>query len=91
MGYPRTFKVDVNSTVLVVVHDPDVIERVTGPGGDEWRRQMYGSVRTEQDVVEHLAINHHQRVAMLLDGWSDVAIGAATMRLQSSVGSVEEI
>jgi hypothetical protein len=89
---PRTFEVDVLATVRVTVSDPDVIERVTGPGGDEWRAQMY-PLRTRDDVLGMLAENCARRGVErvnLLDGWADLGPGAATME-QVGFGDVERV
>jgi len=69
--------------VEVIINDPDVITRVTGPGGDEWHSQLY-DLRTESDVVEHLARNclaNGVNNAKMLDGWADLPENAVSMRL----------
>ena len=45
-------RVVVSREVEIAISDPDVIERVTGPNGDEWRAQLY-DLRTRDDVLEH--------------------------------------
>lgn len=74
-----TFIVDVELQIA----DPDVIERVTGPGGDEWREQLY-DLHTEQDVLKHLAYNcvaNGCENATMLDGWADLPREAVRMRV----------
>lgn len=74
--------VGFEGAVIVTVNDPDVIERVTGPGGDEWRAQVYGGLHTANDVLRHLAWNHISggvERANQLDGWADLPDDAATM------------
>jgi len=75
--------VTLEACVEIAIRDPDVIERVTGPGGDEWRAQLY-NLRTEDDVLDHLAYNavanNVERVNQL-DGWADLPDDAATMEV----------
>lgn len=89
MPEPSNYAVEMAATVHITVKDRDVIERVTGPGGDDWRSQLY-DLRTEQDVLEHLAgnalKNGTERVNRL-DGWADLPDDAATMY----VGDVEKV
>lgn len=66
----------VTSTVYatVTIRNPDVIERVTGPGGDEWRAQFYPTIETPDDVVAHFAFNaitNGVHDISRLDGWAD--------------------
>lgn len=78
---PTNYEVQVMSTVEVTINDPDVIERVTGPNGDEWRDGLY-QLHTAQDVLEHLAANavaNGLRDASLLDGWADLPPEAVEM------------
>jgi hypothetical protein len=73
----------------ITINDPDVIERVTGPKGDEWRSYAY-NLHTEEDVLGHLAYNcllsGAERVNQL-DGWADLPGDAATM--QRAMNSVD--
>lgn len=65
----------------IVINDPDVIERVTGPGGDEWRA-VDDNLHTEKDVLGHLAYNcllNGITKVNQLDGWADLPDDAATM------------
>lgn len=77
------FRVPMLVPVLVTVTDADVIERVTGPKGDEWRSYAY-PLRSRDDVLGHLAFNAMangiQQVCDL-DGWADVSVHAAKMEL----------
>lgn len=63
----------------------DAITRVTGPGGDDWRRS-FTNARTRDDVLEHWAIaavdGAHD--AHDLDGWADLAPGTVTFHLISA-------
>lgn len=66
----------------VTINDPDVIERVTGPKGDEWRGDLY-DLHTEEDVINHLAYNclaNGCENATMLDGWADLPAEAVEMR-----------
>lgn len=80
--------VSMHCDVEVTINDPEVITRYTGPGGDEMREQFY-KLRTEQDVIEHLAYNclaNGCENAKLLDGWADLSGDAVAMRIvQQSV------
>jgi hypothetical protein len=74
-------KIETVSIVEITVNDPEPIERVTGPGGDEWRSHLY-DLRTEQDVLDHWAANairNGVRDVSELDGWADVPAGTVTM------------
>src|SRR5690242_4364091 len=74
----------VSREVEIAISDPDVIERVTGPKGDEWRAQVY-NLHTRDDVLEHLAYNcaaNGAENARLLDGWADLPAEAVSMRLR---------
>ena len=77
------YRVNLNATVEIAVNDPDVIERVTGPGGDEWRAQLY-NLHTAGDVLNHLAYNcvaNRCQNAALLDGWADLPADAVCMEV----------
>lgn len=68
------YEVESAIYTTVIVKNPDVIERVTGPGGDEWRSQFYRTIETAEDVVEHFAFNaitNGVRDITRLDGWAD--------------------
>lgn len=73
--------VDVETPVKITINDEDVIERVTGPKGDEWRAQFY-NLHTESDALDMLAyncaVNGAERVNQL-NGWGDLPDDAATM------------
>lgn len=95
IGQSRKFRVSYTVDVEVVVNDPDVFDRITGPKGDEWRAVFYG-LHTEHDVIGHLAFNallNDVRQAYDLDGWGDLDADAATMSVDrdSAVGDdIEE-
>jgi len=80
----RVLRTTAEIPVKVTINDPDVIARVTGPNGDEWRAQLY-NLHTESDVLDHLAhncvLNGVEQVNRL-DGWGDLPDGAATMELE---------
>lgn len=67
--------------VEIEVNNPDVFERVTGPGGDEWRSYAH-DLRTKGDVVRHLTfnavVNGFEQINKL-DGWADLPDDACTM------------
>jgi hypothetical protein len=76
-------RVLVQCYVEIEINDPDVIERVTGTGGDEWRSQMY-QLHTEADVLEHFAHNavtNGVYRANQLDGWADAKNDAARFQV----------
>lgn len=83
MTKPRRFRVSYTVDVEVIVNDPDVFNRITGPKGDEWRAEMY-NFHTERDVVEHLAFNALLNGACHvhdLEGWADLDATAARMEV----------
>jgi hypothetical protein len=78
-----SYRIEAEAVVYVDVRDPDVIERVTGPKGDEWRQQFY-PLRTIDDVLHHFAYNAIANGVLdvrRLDGWADVAEDAVTLVL----------
>lgn len=82
---PTVYGATIETQVRVTVNDPDVIERVVGPGGDEWRSRFYG-LHDVADVIDHLAYNYaHNGVddVRRLDGWADVAEDAVTFTTES--------
>jgi hypothetical protein len=70
--------------VEIEVNDREAIERVTGPGGDEWRSYAY-QLHTERDVLEHWAYNAVangvERINRL-DGWGDLPDDAVRLRVR---------
>lgn len=85
---------EVTTTVLasVTVRNPDVIERVTGPGGDEWRAQFYPTIETAEDVVEHFAFNaitNGVHDITRLEGWADCAQGDVLIEIEDTYHSTE--
>lgn len=71
---PLSYRVEATATVLVDVRNPDVIERVTGPDGDEWRNQFYRTINTHEDVIAHIAFNAVANGVLdvnRLEGWAD--------------------
>jgi hypothetical protein len=72
----RESRYSVETTVwaTITVRNPGVIERVTGPDGDEWRSQFYPTIETADDVVEHFAFNaiaNGVHDITRLEGWAD--------------------
>lgn len=55
-GARSSFRNEVAATVYVDINDPSVIDRVTGPAGDDWREAFYGSIKTAEDVVARDAL-----------------------------------
>ena len=79
----KKHRVTVGIEVEIEIRDPDVIERVTGPDGDEWRSQIY-NLESEDDVLKHLAYNcavNGAKNASLLDGWADLPAEAVAMQI----------
>ena len=71
----RRFLVTTEVTAEIIVNDEDVIERVMGPDGDEWRSKLY-DLHTRDDVLNHLAYNcivNGRRDVTMLDGWADLS------------------
>jgi hypothetical protein len=65
-------------------HESDAITRVTGPSGDEWRSQMYPTIKTERDVLQHWATNAVANGVVdvcELDGWADLDAEIVTMQV----------
>jgi hypothetical protein len=65
----RRFEVDFNEYTAVIELDSAVIDAVT----DEWRTVFYPSLKTAEDIAEHVAYNMIVNDAKLsqLDGWAD--------------------
>ena len=79
-----TKTVTMEVTVELKIGDPDVIERVTGPKGDEWRAHLY-NIHTEEEVLQHLAYNcvaNGEEDAHRLDGWADLPPEAVSMKIK---------
>lgn len=77
----RGFTIDVGVRVEVDIHDADVIERITGSGGDEWRSQFY-PLHDAADVMEHIAFNailNGVTDVSRLEGWGDLPSTAASI------------
>jgi hypothetical protein len=89
----KIFTAEVRADVQVTINNADVIERVTGPGGDEWRSRFY-KLYSEGDVIQHLAIVHlntGERGVNNLDGWADLGPDDADMFIKyADVEDVEE-
>lgn len=69
----------IEATVLITINDSDVLGRVTGPGGDEWRAFAY-PFHSEADVLNHFAYNavaNGVGRCNVLDGWADLPDDAA--------------
>jgi len=93
MAEPQGFVVVFTTAVHLTIADPDVFERVTGPNGDDWRKQLY-NLHTRDDVLEHLAYNcvaNDVRNASLLDGWADLPKKAVQMHRLEPFYDVDQI
>jgi hypothetical protein len=87
----RVYTATVECQVRIEVRDADVIERVTGPGGDEWRKVAY-PLRSEDDVLAHLAYNavaNGVQDVSVLDGWADVEAGKGAVLDVTDVEVIE--
>lgn len=74
MRTTQEYRVAASLTVTIQVNNPDAIERVTGPNGDEWRANYY-TLRTVNDVLEHWTYNvvcNGVNDVSRLDGWADL-------------------
>jgi hypothetical protein len=81
----QKYAVTLTIYATVTVHDPEVIERVTGPGGGEWRGQFYRTVESAEDVVEHFVFNAVTNGIYdigELDGWADVVDSADAVKIE---------
>ncbi len=81
------FAITATVYITVTIHDKDAVERVTGPGGDEWRSRFYPTVETAEDVAEHFAFNAISNAVhdiSRLDGWADLDASAATIEVDDT-------
>ncbi len=81
------FTLDGEVGVRINVRNWDAIERIAGPGGDEWRGQFYGGLRSKSDVLAHFAYNavaNGVEDASRLEGWADLDLGDVTMSVESA-------
>lgn len=90
----RVFAVEMMVYCTITVEDQDVLDRITGDGGEEWRSRFY-DLHTAEDVAEHLAFNavtngvHDVR---RLEGWADVESDrAVTVDVDNTDFHVEEV
>lgn len=82
---PHHYTVDADLRVEITVNDPDAMERITGPNGDEWRSQFY-RLETVEHVIEHWAYNaihNHIEDVSRLEGWADLPSDAVTISVDS--------
>lgn len=82
---PETVYLTVRYQVEIDIQDESAITRVT-EDEDNWRGTYYASLRTREDVLQHLAYNavfNRRRYANQLDGWADLKPEAATMFIVS--------
>lgn len=87
----RVFRCAMTVTVQIEVTDARAIYRVTGPDGSDWRRHYY-PLFTEEDVLEHLALNalvNHVTSASQLDGWADLPRDAVTMHVVPALATLD--
>lgn len=81
--------IQLTCEVNIIIRDPAVITRYTGPEGDYMRSQFY-KLHTEFDVLRHLAYNciaNGCADATSLDGWADLSKDAVSMEIDH--GSIE--
>jgi len=84
MSTTTTQEIEMIATVRFTFHaESNAITRVTGPNGDEWRKQMYREIRTERDVLQHWAANALHGIVDVckLDGWADLPAETVTMQV----------
>lgn len=89
----QSYRVTTEAIVYVDVRDPEVLERVTGPGGDEWREQFYRTIKTAEDVVAHFAFNavaNGVTDVSRLEGWADVDDDAVEIVVDQIEAHVED-
>ncbi len=70
--------------LTIQVNNPDAVERVTGPNGDEWRKYAY-PLHTVNDVLEHWTYNFFcNGIADVsrLDGWADLDSSAVLFAVE---------
>lgn len=75
--------VEMLATVHISGDYREAMERVTGPGGDEWRSHLY-NLRTEDDVLNHWARNALVGGVVdlcQLDGWADMEAEKVTFQV----------
>lgn len=85
--------VTLSCDVEITINDPDAIARATGPNGDTWRADFFG-LRTERDVLKHLAFNclaNGCDTVKFLDGWADMPADAATMKIKYDSVEIENV
>ena len=88
---PQKFASIMTVYATVIVHDREPLERVTGPGGDEWRSQFY-NLHTDEEVIEHFvfnAVTNGVHDITRLEGWADCDSGAITIEIDDTDQSVE--
>lgn len=88
------FAVTTTVYATVAIHNPEVIERVTGPGGDEWRSMFYADIETAEDVAEHLAFNAISNGVYditRLDGWADCSASDVTIEVDDTDQVTERV
>jgi hypothetical protein len=86
----ETFATEMTVYATVIVNDPDVIERITGPDGDEWRKQFYPTIETAENVMEHLVFNavvNGVHDIARLDGWADCDSDAVKVEIDDTAFS----
>jgi hypothetical protein len=88
---PLKFAATMTVYATVIVNDREPLDRVTGPGGDEWRSQFY-DLHTDEDVIEHFvfnAVTNHVHDITRLEGWADCDAGAVTIEVDDTDQFVE--
>lgn len=92
MSTARTFLITATIYATITITDAEAIERITGPGGDEWRSQFY-DLHDAEDVAEHFAFNaimNKVHDVSRLDGWADLDSSAAEIVIDDCDFVVEE-
>lgn len=82
----QTFATTMTVYATVLVHDREPLDRVTGPGGDEWRAHFYGLL-TDEDVIEHFvynAVTNGVHDISRLEGWADCDPHSVTIEVDST-------
>jgi hypothetical protein len=88
---PQKFASTMTVYATVIVNDREPLDRVTGPGGNEWRSQFY-DLHTDEDVIEHFVFNavmNHVHDITRLEGWADCDPAAVTIEIDVTDQYVE--
>lgn len=86
-----TYLGEMRVQATVTIHNQEVLTRVTGPDGDEWRSQFY-DLRTAEDVIQHFifnAVTNRIHDISRLDGWADCDPSSVTIEIDDTDTWVE--